>query len=430
MTPNNVVLLHGRTCTATEPQLVHLIAACHLIYSMGLDSWQIALDMLPPPPLLPYVSDDTSTINTITTRSGSGSSPFSDDINTATLRASQARYGQCLALLLYHEDRLPAGYSQPLLMKRIVVNKIACFGQQQIGNGAASTAGGASSHPDTPMSITENVQPDSAASTASTNTTTHDRNNNKGGGGGGGNTSSWVHPGRVLLVVYHRGKAVATQRPSNIEGAEDDDDTVIFNDMNLPICGDVTVALWFTDHRSEWDPPTVAYGFHTACISPPYIRAAASQCDLWSGVDTLYADHTKSGGSRSGSQSNTPTAAAAATGEAAGSEMMRIAKKAGFFMDIFLTDDAEQGGGLEGQDTSNNTIDKDDDDDDAQEIREKWWDLVGAANNYLELHPAPQSSQLQKDLIGQVKAVQLARLPPSQIPRGVGWRRGGGGGGG
>jgi hypothetical protein len=425
MTPNNVILLHGRTCTATEPQLVHLVAACHLIYSMGLDSWQIALDMLPPPPL-PYSSDDSSTITTANT-SSAGVSPFSDDVNIATLRASQARHGQCLALLLYHEDRLPAGYSQPLLLKRIVVNKIACFGQQ-VGNGAPTAGAGVTSNPNTPLSITENVQPDSATSTASTSTTTHDTNN-KGG------KTSWVHPERVLLLLYHRGKAVATQRPSNVEGAEEDDDTVIFNDVNLPICGDVTVALWFTDHRSEWDPPNVAYGFHTACITPPYIRAAASQCDLWSGLDATTSSSSSSSSSSSnnnnsdscsGSQSTTPTAGAAGTGEAGGSEMMRIAKKAGFFMDIFLSDDLEQGGALEGQVATITTIDNDDDDDDAEEIREKWWDVVGAANNYLELHPAPQSSQLQKDLIGQVKAVQMARLAPSQIPRGVGWRRGGG----
>jgi len=422
MTPNNVVLLHGRTCTATEPQLVHLVAACHLIYSMGLDSWQIALDMLPPPPL-PYASDDTSTITTATT-SAASVSPFSDDLGIATLRASQARHGQCLALLLYHEDRLPAGYSQPLLLKRILVNKIACFGQQ-VRNGAPSTnqaaGAGGTSNPNTPVSITENVQPDSATSTASTSITTHDTNNK------GGDKTSWVHPERVLLMLYNKGKAVATQRPSNVE---EDEDTVIFNDMNVRICGDVTVALWFTDHRSEWDPPTVAYGFHTACISPPYIRAAASQCDLWSGLDTSSNSSSNNSGLCSGSQSTTPTAAAAGTGEAGGSEMMHRAKKAGFFMDIFLSDDVEQGGASEGQVATITTVDKDDDDDDAEEIREKWWDLVGAANNYLELHPAPQSSQLQKDLIGQVKAVQMARLAPSQIPRGVGWRRGSGGGSG
>lgn len=43
-------MLHARTCTGTERQLVHLLAACHLIFSVGeaCDNMHLALDMLPP----------------------------------------------------------------------------------------------------------------------------------------------------------------------------------------------------------------------------------------------------------------------------------------------------------------------------------------------------------------------------------------------
>lgn len=40
-------VLHARTCTGTERQLIHLVAACHLIFSVGCDNVHLALDMLP-----------------------------------------------------------------------------------------------------------------------------------------------------------------------------------------------------------------------------------------------------------------------------------------------------------------------------------------------------------------------------------------------
>ena len=41
-------VLHARTCTASERQLIHLVAACHLIFSVGCDNMLLALYMLPP----------------------------------------------------------------------------------------------------------------------------------------------------------------------------------------------------------------------------------------------------------------------------------------------------------------------------------------------------------------------------------------------
>lgn len=48
LSPDNVVVLHARSCTGTERQLIHLLAACHLIFSVGVDNMHMALDMLPP----------------------------------------------------------------------------------------------------------------------------------------------------------------------------------------------------------------------------------------------------------------------------------------------------------------------------------------------------------------------------------------------
>lgn len=48
LSPDSIVVLHARTCTGTERQLVHLVAACHIIFSFGCDSLQLAMEMLPP----------------------------------------------------------------------------------------------------------------------------------------------------------------------------------------------------------------------------------------------------------------------------------------------------------------------------------------------------------------------------------------------
>ena len=37
-------------------------------------------------------------------------------------------------------------------------------------------------------------------------------------------------------------------------------------DVNTAISGDITIGLWFGDHKGEWDLPALAYSFHTAFV--------------------------------------------------------------------------------------------------------------------------------------------------------------------
>ncbi len=48
LSPDNIVVLHARTCTGTERHFIHLVAACHLIFSVGCDSIHLAMKLLPP----------------------------------------------------------------------------------------------------------------------------------------------------------------------------------------------------------------------------------------------------------------------------------------------------------------------------------------------------------------------------------------------
>ena len=40
-------VLHARTCTRTERQLITFVGACHLAYSYGFDNLTAALEVLP-----------------------------------------------------------------------------------------------------------------------------------------------------------------------------------------------------------------------------------------------------------------------------------------------------------------------------------------------------------------------------------------------
>lgn len=48
LSPDNIVVLHARTCTGTARQLAHLVAACHVIFSTGANTLRLAADSLPP----------------------------------------------------------------------------------------------------------------------------------------------------------------------------------------------------------------------------------------------------------------------------------------------------------------------------------------------------------------------------------------------
>lgn len=58
------------------------------------------------------------------------------------------------------------------------------------------------------------------------------------------------------------------------------DDTIAFNDINLAVKGDITVAMWFSDHVGEWDPPALAFAFHTSFVECGVVRATAKRLDV------------------------------------------------------------------------------------------------------------------------------------------------------
>ncbi|RMZ53572.1 hypothetical protein APUTEX25_003394 [Auxenochlorella protothecoides] len=148
------------------------------------------------------------------------------------------------------------------------------------------------------------------------------------------------------------------------------DDTLSF-DVGLVVQGEVTLALWFADHVGEWEPPAAAYSFHTAFVEAGVVRVTGLKLDL-PGVG--------------------PGAAALAEAE-------------GFFMDIMLDDDIVRM--AEGEAGDLHT--------DVERLRGSWEALIDQTDGFLGFRPVPESGM--DDVMSQIRAVQSARLRPSQIPR-------------
>jgi len=51
--------------------------------------------------------------------------------------------------------------------------------------------------------------------------------------------------------------------PYHIRGSQDD---MVGFRVKIPILGDITLGLWFGDHRTEHDPPAFAYAANTAFL--------------------------------------------------------------------------------------------------------------------------------------------------------------------
>ena len=54
-------------------------------------------------------------------------------------------------------------------------------------------------------------------------------------------------------------------------------------DVNTAISGDITIGLWFGDHKGEWDLPALAYSFHTAFVEQVRHNLLVTDrgCMLW-----------------------------------------------------------------------------------------------------------------------------------------------------
>lgn len=58
-------------------------------------------------------------------------------------------------------------------------------------------------------------------------------------------------------------------------------DVMVGYDINVPISGDITIGLWFGDHKGEWDSPVMAYAFHTAFVDQVRCKHAPAKVLAW-----------------------------------------------------------------------------------------------------------------------------------------------------
>lgn len=138
LSPGNVVVLHARTCTRTERQLAHFVAACHLIYSTWeVDNMHLAVDSL-------LDANQPSTAHSLLFgfhgSDGGGSGALAQRPGNAAARGllqGEWRYGEYLSTLLHHTATMPPTVAAPLLLQKVVCSKLGCFAAA-----AAATDGG------------------------------------------------------------------------------------------------------------------------------------------------------------------------------------------------------------------------------------------------------------------------------------------------
>ncbi|GAB4823685.1 hypothetical protein N2152v2_010731 [Parachlorella kessleri] len=240
-------VLHARSCSNTARQLVQFFAACHLIFSCGCDNVYMAMDLLPAPGQAHNPGGPSSPTKRALAAHGIKTPTLQPGSRANYLLPSQHRYADYLCRLLHQDDEMPATYGQTLLLKRIVVSKLRHFAKAEAGA------------------------------------------HHKPGSGAGSHIS-----GRTMLVVYQRGKRKYALGAS-LASTGHDDDTVAFNEINLAVKGDVTVAMWFADHIGEWDPPALAFAFHTSFVECGVVRATAKKLDVPGGAPAAVAQAESEG---------------------------------------------------------------------------------------------------------------------------------------
>ena len=57
-------------------------------------------------------------------------------------------------------------------------------------------------------------------------------------------------------------------------------DSEVGFDIDLPITGDITLGLWFGDHKGEWDSPQLACSFHTLFDDTGVLRMGLEDLDI------------------------------------------------------------------------------------------------------------------------------------------------------
>lgn len=57
-------------------------------------------------------------------------------------------------------------------------------------------------------------------------------------------------------------------------------DSEVGFDIDIPITGDIIIALWFSDHKGEWDSPELAVSFHTLFDEVGLLRMTNQELDI------------------------------------------------------------------------------------------------------------------------------------------------------
>jgi hypothetical protein len=231
-------VLHARTCSQTGSKLVTFLATCHLIYSCGFDSASNAM------------------------RAVSALPPDTTIDSARRLLPAQKRYCEYLTWMLHSPDQLPRdidGTNGMIILSTITFSKLSSFAPKitlgQLKNkcgGGGAGGGGTSSTNSTPRGGSTPM-----AGSSITDLTTLA-------------ASPAVHSGRIMITVYCRGRDVWTGGVA--PGSVDEEADILSFDLGrggsgIAVRGDVVLAIWFDDHKSEYDRPAVAYAFHTGFVS-------------------------------------------------------------------------------------------------------------------------------------------------------------------
>ena len=260
-------VLHARTHTPTAAKIATWLAICHVIYSCGFDSVSNALEAV-----LPVAPDTVASPNRIL--------------------PGQRRYCDYLICMLHSPNLLPRGGDgeTPIVLISLTFSKLSVYYQSittasTATTTATTTVDKSGSGRSTPVSsspsssaFARKAYPTNDSSSASLSSLSHP-----------------INPGRIMLGVFVRGKAVWTGGVS--PGSIDEDiDTLSFdfsssiapptpstptqkahnnNNANnniikdgIPVRGDIVFAVWFEDHKSGYERPAVSYAFHTAFVDP------------------------------------------------------------------------------------------------------------------------------------------------------------------
>ncbi|KAK9808786.1 hypothetical protein WJX72_003664 [[Myrmecia] bisecta] len=314
----NVVVLHCRGFSGAGLLFLYLITACYGLYSREFSRLDDAFEALPNPKTQ-HVATSTGEMLKL----------------KGTLGAAQRHYGEYMLKVMYSQT-LPSARRSKMSLQRIVFN--AC---DQIRMGQPVGEPGLTASPS---------QPERSSGSSSSTPKHSDRR------------FSTIQS--AFLVVYQRGVQVWA-------GAAATEDSMVGYEINRPISGDITIGLWFGDHKGEWDSPVMAYAFHTAFADHGLKRVRALHIDV------------------PGNSAFDP----------------EVAETEGFFMDIMLEEELLPVDARVSQDLDARGL---------QELKYEWQATIAQYDS-----PAKHSS-VRHNMIRELRATQEAGLAPSELEAATG----------